>query len=458
MTVILTIPDSIQIDTPHRGRVALRCLTGGSMVGLEKLRREQDATGFLLHGLALHILNPSATVEDLATWDLMDIDALARGWSRHRHAFDCDLDDGNTADAFVRGFDRCDQDMNTRMRDTLGPILESLQRQNRQLADILGPSRAMQQVVESLRAQEALWRSDVLRRFQQLQDSAQKAHLAYDSLATNARLAAGMTAAISQNERLHSFAIQLPTMSEALRLSTAYQFSLSRIAVDQPRWATTTNRLLGGIHSLSAMSGTLLDEWATAAAPVPNGSIAQQAPIAELYAASSTSAALVGVSIEAPPAMMEAQQETLTLQIEPALTRVDVGLIEAYRGAAGVIDRGGPDHVRHFAVSLRELLTHVIHQLAPDEELREWPEATPEDYHNGRPTRRLRLRYIFRDANSTTYTAFIDDDIERTIDMMDMLNADTHRLFTETDTSALRLVLRRVEGLLAILLEAAHLL
>ena len=127
-------------------------------------------------------------------------------------------------------------------------------------------------------------------------------------------------------------------MSEALRLSTAYQVSLSHIGSDQPRWATTTDRLLEGIQSLSTMSGTVLDEWATAETP-PSGSIARQAPIAELYSASSASAALVGLSIEPPPAMLRARQNTLTLQIEPALARVDARLIDAYRGAAGVIDR-----------------------------------------------------------------------------------------------------------------------
>src|SRR6185437_3668162 len=107
------------------------------------------------------------------------------------------------------------------------------------------------------------------------------------------------------------------------------------------------------------------------------------------------------------------------------------------RRAANVLERGGPDHVRHFAISLRELLMHVIHQLAPDEDLARWPEAAPEDYYNGRPTRRLRLRYIFREANGTSYAAFIDDDIKRTIEMIDMLSADTHRLFTDANLAAL---------------------
>lgn len=455
MAINLLNPDPLQIDTPNRGRVTMKWLTVGGIGKLERLRRAEDTAGFLLHGLALHMINPVVTAGDLATWDPADLHALARGWSAHVHAFDRELGDGDAAEAFGIAFDRYREDTRIRMRDTMSPIFESIRRQNQQMGAILGPSRAIQDALRLSQTQESIWQAGWTRQLQQLQDSLQRTRLAFDPLVTNARLASGLAAALSQNVHLHSLVPQLPALTEALRLSSAYQTSLSQIGIEQLRWRPTTDRFLDGLHSLSMLSSTVLDEWATGAT-LPKHPIARQAPVMELYSASSTSAALVGAEIEAPPESVGAQFDALTLQIEPALARVDAQLVDAYHGAATVIDRGGPDHVRHFAVSLRELLTHVIHQLAPDEELRGWPQATPEDYHNGRPTRRLRLRYIFRDANSTTYTAFIADDIKRTIEMIDILNADTHRLFTEADAAALRLVLRRVEGLLAILLEAAR--
>jgi hypothetical protein len=305
-----------------------------------------------------------------------------------------------------------------------------------------------------MRTQESLWQSNWVRQFAQLQNSIQSTRLLFDPLVINASLASGFASAVSQNARLHTLVPQLPGLTEALRAATAYQTSLSQIGLAQPWWAPTTDRLLKGIQSLSVSSGTVLDEWVTGIS-IPLHSIARQAPIVELFAASSASAALVGAETEAPPESISAHLDAITLQIEPGLVRVDSRLVETYRGAANVISRGGPDHVRHFAVSLRELLTHVIHQLAPDEELRSWSGATQDDYYNGRPTRRLRLRYIFREASSTAYTAFVEDDIKRTIEIIDLLNADTHRIMNDGDATVLRLVLRRVEGLLAILLEAA---
>lgn len=432
----------------------MKWLTVAGIGHLERLRREKDDTGFLLHGLALHMIAPEATAAELATWESSDLGALGSGWSQHIHAFDRELADGDTAVAFGQAFDRYRQDTRLRMRDTVSPIFEAIRRQNQQMEAILGPSRAVEQALRSLRAQESLWQSSWVRDYQRLQNSLQGARLAFDPLVTNARLASGLAAAISQNARLHSLVPQLPGLTEALRAATAHQISLSHIGIARAQWTPTTDRLLEGLQSLSMLSGIVLDQWATGGS-LPSHAIARQAPVVELYSASSASAALVGADAEAPPASVAEHLESLTLQIEPGLARIDGGLVTAYRGAAHVIDRGGPDYVRHFAVSLRELLTHVIHQLAPDDDLRLWPETTPDDYHNRRPTRRLRLRYIFRDANSTTYTAFIDDDIKRTIEMIDILNSDTHRLFTETDAAALRLVLRRVEGVLAILLEAA---
>jgi hypothetical protein len=455
MAINFPLPDPLVIDTPNRGRLTMKWLTVAGIGQLERLRREKDDSGFLLHALALHLINPPLTADDLASWDPTDLIALARGWSGHVHALDRELGEGEIADEFGRAFDRYRHDTRISMRDTVSPIFESIRRQNQQMEAILGPTRAIQQILRLVERQESLWHSDWARQFQQLQDSIQSTRFAFDPLVAHTRLASRLAAAVSQNALLHSLVPQLPALTEALRLSTAYQTSLSQIGVAHVQWAPTADRLLDGLESLSVLSSTVLDDWATGAT-LPADPIARQAPVIELYSASSASAALVGGEIERPPESVGAQFDAVTLQIEPALARVDAHLVDTYRGAADVIHRGGPDHVRHFAVSLRELLTHLLHTLAPDDELRKWQLATPDDYHNGRPTRRLRLRYIFRHANSTTYTSFIADDIKRTVEMIDILNADTHRLFAEADADALRLVLRRVEGVLAILLEAAH--
>ena len=108
---------------------------------------------------------------------------------------------------------------------------------------------------------------------------------------------------------------------------------------------------------------------------------------------------------------------------------------------------------RYFAASARELLTHTLHQLAPNYELGRWPDATSSDFPR-RPTRRLRVKYILRGLAAGAYGRFVDDDVRRTVDLLDALNKHTHSLAGGNDPKVLRLVLRRVEGVLAILLEA----
>jgi hypothetical protein len=148
--------------------------------------------------------------------------------------------------------------------------------------------------------------------------------------------------------------------------------------------------------------------------------------------------------------------EAVALDLRPSLEEIDEALLVPYNGAIQAVETGGADFGRHFSVSARELLTHTLHKLAPDDTLKKWSEATPDDYHNGRPTRRLRVRYILRQFRSGAYARFVEDDIRRTVDLLEVLNSGTHRLDPSTDEPTLRMFLRRVEGVLGILLEATR--
>ena len=63
------------------------------------------------------------------------------------------------------------------------------------------------------------------------------------------------------------------------------------------------------------------------------------------------------------------------------------------KGAEYSLSSKNPDKVRHAITSLRELMTQILHQFAPDAEV-EKEFTAPKYYHNGRPTRRTRLQFI----------------------------------------------------------------
>ena len=67
-----------------------------------------------------------------------------------------------------------------------------------------------------------------------------------------------------------------------------------------------------------------------------------------------------------------------------------------------------------------------MHQLSPDREL--LPVVTPDDMHNGKPTRRARLRFIFRDQAGPEIAKFFEADLKAAIELFDLLNSGTHRL------------------------------
>ena len=84
--------------------------------------------------------------------------------------------------------------------------------------------------------------------------------------------------------------------------------------------------------------------------------------------------------------------------VETSLAEINPKLIGLWRGAIRALDSNNPDNVRHFVTSLRELLTHVMHALSPDEEVRNWTKD-PLHFHENNPTRRARLLFITREVN-----------------------------------------------------------
>jgi hypothetical protein len=106
------------------------------------------------------------------------------------------------------------------------------------------------------------------------------------------------------------------------------------------------------------------------------------------------------------------------------LESLDPAFSNMLLGAEQAIHSQNPDHRRHFASSHRELSTHILHLLAPNDQVKNWTKDPNHFDDDGKPTRKARLKYIARNHNNKTFVDFLIKDFEN---QMALLNADEHR-------------------------------
>lgn len=142
-------------------------------------------------------------------------------------------------------------------------------------------------------------------------------------------------------------------------------------------------------------------------------------------------------------------------RITICLKKLNPALIRLWEGAKEALSSRNPDGPRHFITSLRELVTHVIHELAPDEDVRTW--TTKEEYYDdkNRPTRRARLFYICRDIGSDSFSQFLNSDIEAFLACINLFQQGTHQIETPFTPSQLQAILLRTEFSIIFLIETA---
>jgi len=136
--------------------------------------------------------------------------------------------------------------------------------------------------------------------------------------------------------------------------------------------------------------------------------------------------------------------------LETLLAGLDRNLIPLWQGANQALMSNNIDRNRHFLVSLRELFTHVLHQLAPNDEIRAWT-TSPEHFDRGQPTRRARLLFICREINYSPFSSFVEKDIASILTLWELLNR-SHEIaipLTQKQLVALKI---RIEGALRLLL------
>lgn len=139
-------------------------------------------------------------------------------------------------------------------------------------------------------------------------------------------------------------------------------------------------------------------------------------------------------------------------RLEALLTDLNPGFLILLQGARQSIDSKNPDHIRHFSTSLRELFTHVLHTLAPDNKMKEWSEDTGY-YQGGKPTRRARLLFICRGLNYEPFSEFVEKDIDANLAFLDLFQQGTHEVIPKYSDSQLKAMLVRGESTLRYLLE-----
>jgi hypothetical protein len=134
------------------------------------------------------------------------------------------------------------------------------------------------------------------------------------------------------------------------------------------------------------------------------------------------------------------------------LPKLDSGLYKLWKGAIEALESNNSDKIRHFTTSLRELYTHVIHLLAPDQMIKNWSKD-PEDYYNSRPTRKARLQFICRNINNNPFKDFVKKDIATTLAFIDLFQSGTHKIDSDLTEEQLKVIKSKAEGSLKFLLE-----
>jgi predicted pPIWI-associating nuclease len=150
-------------------------------------------------------------------------------------------------------------------------------------------------------------------------------------------------------------------------------------------------------------------------------------------------------------AIDETRQETRD-RLEALLADFNADLITPLQGARESLNSTNPDRIRHFATSLRELFTHVMHSLAPDDKVREWSKA-PEHFSNGKPTRKARLLYISRELHHEPFSTFVEKDVDAVVAFLQLFQQGTHEINSSFTDPQPRIMLFRIESTLRFLLE-----
>lgn len=151
----------------------------------------------------------------------------------------------------------------------------------------------------------------------------------------------------------------------------------------------------------------------------------------------------------------ESSGDIVSVALRSTLVGVNPGLPALWEGAKAALATDNPDRARHVATSLRELMTHILHLLSPDEDVRRWS-TDPSHYDEGKPTRRARLLYICRDINHNEFTTFVKKDIDAVLAFIDLFQQGTHAVKPPFTEIQLKAMLHRTEAAVLFLVNISR--
>jgi hypothetical protein len=499
-TVVIASPDPVRVQAAELGgEVVLSWMTLGSIADAQKLiKKRTSARGIVAGTLHLHLLEPSLDLQAFRSLSDATLYRIAAEWARSPNTLDVELSEGDFPNNFVAALQELPAKIGRDLSTSLHGLTLAVSDQQKRLLDIAAPSVAVTRMLESAlgvsetaksilaaypsfeseRTRRAMQAAFDTSRLTETLESITKsfgkdvfnlrpsiefvnaAHLSQLKAALDGVSIEGHILATSRmfekTFALHSeFAGMAKLAEQALSIRSAIGRDLEAIGkISQPQF-----RILDSLDSLSSITRNLWATWETSPSSysiIPPS--LRTAPTRELYESSAATDALVRGQSESATDAERRQRAAPEIElefVEQMLFDVGPDLLKPYRGALAVLDRGEADYVRHFAVSLRELLTHLLHRLASDEEVRKWT-SRAEDYHKGRPTRAARLRFILRGQMGDEFADWVDQDVKMAIGLIEYLHGGTHRMGDDMPVSQLRWVQRRVEAVVIMIIEASR--
>ncbi len=219
--------------------------------------------------------------------------------------------------------------------------------------------------------------------------------------------------------------------------------------------------LAGASSSLTGLSalGSSVYNWYTSFATFDPNSLLCRAPTIEPYTATFATAVVAGVDESVLEALRAPSTDDyidgLGNSLNERLAHVSTDLVEVYLEFVNATKLHHHGWVRHATISLRTLFDHLLRYLAPDIKLVEYF-ANPEvEKIDGEFTRNARLRYIFREVAVGEYAKMAEQDIKIAEATFFPANSVVHTLASKLSERQVRVLHRRIEGCVSVVLEAA---
>jgi len=113
---------------------------------------------------------------------------------------------------------------------------------------------------------------------------------------------------------------------------------------------------------------------------------------------------------------------------------------------------------RHVLVSLREAFTHLLHYLAPNEQVMQWisQQNSPTAYlHENKPTRKARLLYICRGVSHEPLADFFKHDIKATLELINIFQR-VHESESSLTVPQLKVIIAKTESAISFVLKIVY--